>query len=146
MAVRDPAAGAGLLRDVLGAEFLYGADDVAHGFRFVQYRLPAGGKLELVTPLGDGFLSRFLATHGEGLHHVTLTVDDLAGQVDRLEAGGIHPVLMDLSDPDWMEAFLHPRDAHGVLVQLAETPHDDYATAAHLAGRFPEATLLAGGG
>jgi methylmalonyl-CoA/ethylmalonyl-CoA epimerase len=144
--VRDPAAGAGLFRDVLGAEFLYGADDVEQGFRYVQYRLPGGGKLELVTPLGDGFLARFLETHGEGLHHVTLKVDDLTAQLGRLEAAGIHPVLVDMSDPDWREAFLHPRDAHGVLVQLAETPHDDDATAAHLAGRFPEATLLAGDG
>jgi catechol 2,3-dioxygenase-like lactoylglutathione lyase family enzyme len=128
---------------VLGAEFLYGADEVAQRFRYVQYRLPGGGKLELVTPLGEGFLTRFLQANGEGLHHVTLKVDDLAAQVGRLEAAGIRPVLADLSDPDWREAFIHPRDAHGVLVQLAETPHDDESTAAHLAGRFPEAALLA---
>jgi methylmalonyl-CoA/ethylmalonyl-CoA epimerase len=143
VAVRDPADAARLYRDVLGGSFLYGADETGQAFRFIQYRLPAGGKIELVTPLGPGFVQRFLDIRGEGVHHVTLRVEDLRAQLVRLEESGIEPVLVSLGDPHWKEAFLHPRDAHGVLVQLAETPHTDEATAEHMSGRFPEALLLA---
>ena len=142
VAVRNLATAARLFRDVLGGEFLYGADQTGQAFRFVQYRLPGGGKFELVTPLGDGFLRRFLDARGEGVHHVTLKVPDLDSQLERLRAAGVEPVLVNLDDPNWREAFLHPNDAHGVLIQLAETPHADEDTARHLSELFPEAVLL----
>lgn len=142
VAVRDVAAAAALYRDVLGAEFLYGADQPEQGFRFVQYRFPGGGKVELVTPTADGFLTRFLERHGEGMHHVTLRVPDIEAQIDRLRAGGVDLVMVDLRDETWKEAFIHPRDARGVLIQLAESPHDDGETARHLGASFPEAALL----
>ena len=53
------------------------------------------------------------------------------------------PVLVNLEDENWREAFIHPRDARGVLIQLAESPHGDEATARHLGDAFPEAALLA---
>ena len=143
VAVRDIAAAASLYRDVLGGEFLYGADQPDEGFRFVQYRFPGGGKVELVTPIADGFLTRFLHERGEGLHHVTFRVSELEVQVERLRAGGLEPVLVNLRDESWKEAFIHPRDARGVLIQLAESPHGDDTTARHLADAFPEAALLA---
>jgi methylmalonyl-CoA/ethylmalonyl-CoA epimerase len=143
VAVRDVAAAASLYRDVLGARFLYGADQPSQGFRFVQYRFPSGGKVELVTPLGEGFLSRFLDSRGEAVHHVTLRVNDLAAQLERLRGSGISPVGVDFEDEDWKEAFIHPRDAHGVLIQLAESPHDEDETARHFGGTFPETALLA---
>jgi methylmalonyl-CoA/ethylmalonyl-CoA epimerase len=142
VAVRDVASAAALYRDVLGGEFLYGADQPDQGFRFVQYRFPGGGKVELVTPIREGFLTRFLDDRGEGMHHITLRVPDLRAQLDRLRGGGIAVVLADLDDENWKEAFIHPRDARGVLVQLAETPHRDEETARHFGAAFPEAALL----
>jgi methylmalonyl-CoA/ethylmalonyl-CoA epimerase len=142
VAVRDVAAAAALYRDILGGEFLYGADQPEQGFRFVQYRFPGGGKVELVTPIEDGFLTRFLDERGEGMHHITLRVPDLRTQIDRLHAGGVEAVMVDLDDENWKEAFVHPREALGVLIQLAETPHRDEDTARHFGAAFPEAVLL----
>jgi methylmalonyl-CoA/ethylmalonyl-CoA epimerase len=142
IAVRDPAPAAALLRDVFGAEFLMGADSAAQGFRFVQYRFPGGGKVELVTPIGEGFVSRFLDRRGEGVHHVTLRVERIEEQVERLKAAGIPLTLVALEDPSWKEAFIHPSHAHGVLIQLAQASHSDHEVARHLADRFPEAALL----
>ena len=34
---------------------------------------------------------------------------------------GFHPVNIDVSDPEWKEAFLMPREANGTVVQLAES-------------------------
>jgi methylmalonyl-CoA/ethylmalonyl-CoA epimerase len=142
VAVWDVGAAASLFRDVLGGRFLFGADQADQGFRFVQYRFPSGGKVELVTPIGDGFVSRFLERRGEGVHHVTLRVEDLASQMERLRESGLSLTGVSLEDEHWKEAFIHPRDAHGVLIQLAESPHDDEESARHLEEAFPEAALL----
>ena len=144
IAVRDPAPAAALLRDVLGATFLMGADSAEQAFRFIQYRFRDGGKIELVTPIGEGFVSRFLDRRGEGVHHVTLRVERIEEQVERLRDGGIPLTLVAMDDPTWKEAFIHPSHAHGVLIQLAQASHPDDQVARHLADRFPEAALLAG--
>jgi methylmalonyl-CoA/ethylmalonyl-CoA epimerase len=143
IAVRDPGPAAQLFRDILGGRFLMGADSASQGFRFVQYRFPGGGKVELVTPIAEGsFVSRFLDRRGEGMHHITLKVRGIEAQIERLRGGGVEPVLVDLTDDTWKEAFIHPSRAHGVLIQLAESPFPDDEVARHLAERFPEAALL----
>jgi len=50
--------------------------------------------------------------------------------------------LVSLEDPTWKEAFIHPSHVHGVLIQLAESAHEDDDVARHLAPLFPEAALL----
>jgi methylmalonyl-CoA/ethylmalonyl-CoA epimerase len=142
VAVRDPAPAAALYRDVLGASFLMGADSPEQAFRFVQYRFPGGGKVELVTPTGEGFVSRFLDRRGEGVHHITLRLSRIEEQVERLREAGIPPILASFEDPSWKEAFIHPSQAHGVLIQLAEPSHEDDEVARHLSELFPEAALL----
>jgi methylmalonyl-CoA/ethylmalonyl-CoA epimerase len=144
VAVRDLAGAAEMFRYVLGAEFLFGSEIPEQAFRFATYRWPGGGKVELVTPMGDGFVSRFLERRGEGMHHLTLRVERIEEQIQRLEAAGVPLTLVSLSDPSWKEAFIHPADARGVLVQLAESPHGDEDTARHFADRFPESALLSG--
>jgi methylmalonyl-CoA/ethylmalonyl-CoA epimerase len=109
----------------------------------VQYRFPGGGKVELVNPMGEGFVSRFLDRRGEGVHHLTLKVKGIEAQVRRLEEAGIPLTLVDLSNPSWREVFIHPKVAHGVLIQIAESAHEDDDVAEHLGERFPEAALLA---
>lgn len=111
-----------LLKDVLGATYVDGGDDTAAGFRWLQFRLP-GGKVEVLEPLTtDGFLYRFLTRRGEGLHHVTFYVSDLADSIPALTAAGYEPVDVNVEHASWKEAFLHPRDTSGVLFQLAQTP------------------------
>ena len=142
VAVGDLAAAAALFRDVLGGGFIMGSEIEHQAFRFVQYRLPGGGKFELVTPTAEGFVSRFLDRRGEGVHHVTLKVERIEEQIERLRAGGVHLTLVNLSNPHWKEAFIHPANAHGVLIQLAQSKHDDDEAARHLREAFPEAVLL----
>jgi methylmalonyl-CoA/ethylmalonyl-CoA epimerase len=142
VAVRDLGAAARLFRDILGGEYLMGAEIPAQAFRFVQYRLPGGGKFELVSPTGEGFVSRFLERHGEGVHHITLRVEGIEEQVDRLRGSGIPLTLVSFDNPHWKEAFIHPSEAHGLLIQLAESPYTDEESARHLGERFSEAALL----
>jgi methylmalonyl-CoA/ethylmalonyl-CoA epimerase len=111
-----------LIRDVLGARYLMGAEEAERRFRWAQFQLPGGGIIELIEPTGDdGFLPTFLRERGEGLHHITLRVRDIAARTRELEAAGWPVVLPRFDDPAWKEAFIHPHDAHGVLIQLAES-------------------------
>jgi hypothetical protein len=91
-------------------------------YTFAQWRFAGGGRLEILEPRGDqGFLHRYLAGHGPGVHHVTFKVPSLAAACLRAEAHGYTIVGRDDSDPGWAEAFLHPKQALGIVVQLAES-------------------------
>lgn len=79
-------------------------------------------KIELVEPTDDTTgVARFLASKGEGFHHVCLEVPNLAETLLRLEIDGLE--LIDTSPRRGAEgpvAFIHPRACHGVLVELIE--------------------------
>lgn len=81
-------------------------------------------KVELVEPTDDTTgVARFLASRGEGFHHVCYEVDDLAAALDGLAADGVE--LIDAAPRAGAEgpvAFIHPRSGHGVLVELIEAP------------------------
>jgi methylmalonyl-CoA epimerase len=81
-------------------------------------------KIELVEPTDPSTgVARFLESKGEGVHHVCLEVADLAAELDRLAAAKL-----ELIDPvprrgaEGPVAFIHPRSAGGVLVELIEAP------------------------
>jgi methylmalonyl-CoA/ethylmalonyl-CoA epimerase len=124
---RNLSDGWQLFGGLLGGTWVYGGD--SPGYWWGQVRFGSGPKIELLTPTGgvDGaFLERFLDSRGPGPHHFTFIVADLSRTLSVVRASGIEPVRVDLSNADWKEAFLHPRDAHGIVVQLAEqsaAPH-----------------------
>ncbi len=79
-------------------------------------------KVELVQPTDDTTgVARFLATKGEGFHHVCFEVDNVSETLMRLEMDGME--LIDTVARKGAEgpvAFIHPRSCHGVLVELIE--------------------------
>ena len=93
------------------------------GFRWWQWVFAGGGRLEVLEPDGppDGFLRRFLARSGPGIHHVTFTVPDLDAACARAESLGQRVVGYDARHSGWREAFLHPSSAQGIVVQLAQS-------------------------
>ena len=118
---RTLADGWQLFGGLLGGTWVYGGD--SPGYWWGQLRFGAGPKIELLTPVSgaDGaFLERFLASRGPGPHHFTFIVADLRQTLSDVRANGIEPVGVDMSNDAWKEAFLHPRDAHGIVIQFAE--------------------------
>jgi catechol 2,3-dioxygenase-like lactoylglutathione lyase family enzyme len=107
-----------------------GAGD-SPGFRFAQVTFDNGMRVEVLEPLRveeNDFLRRFLDRSGPGPHHLTFKVPDLVASLAALEEAGWSAINVDLSDPGWQEAFLHPKTSHGIVVQLAqsdEEPDDD---------------------
>ena len=115
------AGGWELFGGVLGGTWAYGDD--SPGFWWGQLKFAAGPKIELLTPTGGphaAFLERFLAARGAGPHHFNFLVTDIEDTLARIKASGLEPVGVNLADPAWREAFLHPRDAHGIVIQVAQ--------------------------
>lgn len=88
--------------------------------------LPSGpepaARLELVEPIdAESGVARFLATRGEGLHHVCFRTDDLPAELERLAA---HEAELIDREPragaHGTVAFVHPRTLNGVLWELLQ--------------------------
>ena len=118
IAVRDLARAAELYGDVLGGELVRGGDDLELGLRTMQFKFPPGIKIELLTPLGDSYLARYLDKHGEGFHHATIFVADVREAVAELESRGFETVDFDASQDTWQEVFVRPRGGFGALLQI----------------------------
>ncbi len=109
--------------DVLVGRFggLADSGGLGGGFRWACWRYDGGGRIEVIEPAGaDGFVHRFLAARGAGIHHVTFKVSSLAEAAARSESQGYRLVGRDESDPGWRVAYLHPKEALGIVVQLAQ--------------------------
>jgi methylmalonyl-CoA/ethylmalonyl-CoA epimerase len=110
-----------LFGGVLGGTWAYGGD--SRGYWWGELEFASGPKLELLTPTGGpdaAFLERFLASRGAGPHHFNFMTADITAALARLEALGIEPVQVNLGGDTWKEAFLHPRSAHGIVIQVVE--------------------------
>jgi methylmalonyl-CoA epimerase len=81
-----------------------------------------GVSLELIEPIGpEGIIQKFVEKHGEGLHHISLQVDDIEFEMKSLKAKGVKLVT---DEPQVVKgtsnkgAFIHPRSTHGVMIEL----------------------------
>ncbi|MFC6718101.1 methylmalonyl-CoA epimerase [Natrialbaceae archaeon GCM10025810] len=100
--------------------------EVAHEEEFDGMRVVfldcGNGYFELLEPLEEGTISRYLEKNGSGIHHLALATDDIEGA---LETARDHDVELIDEEPRpgaWGHtvAFLHPRDTGGILVEFVE--------------------------
>src|ERR671923_792435 len=121
--VRSIDDSVGLWRDMLGLE-LESILDIPSDRARIAFLGVGESKVELVEPTDDTTgVARFLASRGEGFHHVCFEVDNLTEALIRLELDGLE--LIDTAPRRGAEgpvAFIHPRSCHGVLVELIEAP------------------------
>lgn len=84
-------------------------------FGFKSAIPPTGiGHIEFLEPTDPTkHVARFLERHGEGVYLVGFEVQDIPGSVSYLRNQGVR---VDYRRPD--VAWVHPRDAHGVFVEL----------------------------
>ncbi len=86
--------------------------------------LPAGdSEIELVQPAtADGEAAKFLQKRGEGIHHICLEVDDIEQAMAELGEKGVQLVdeVPRIGPEGERFAFIHPKSAHGVLIELYE--------------------------
>jgi methylmalonyl-CoA/ethylmalonyl-CoA epimerase len=71
----------------------------------------------------DSVIAKYVAKNGEGMHHVAFEVDDIHVELKRLREQGF-TVLNDepkRGADNKLVAFVHPKDNHGVLVELCQS-------------------------
>ncbi len=126
IAVTDLDAALAFYRDALGLA-VHGIEEVEHeGVRIAFLPLDDGAsRIELVQPTReDTGIVKWMTKHGPGMHHVCLAVADIEAALARLAAHGcelINPQPVTREDGT-RYAFIHPRSAFGVLVELYERP------------------------
>ena len=113
----------GLWQTMLGLE-LETIMDIATDRVRIAFLAVGESKVELVQPTDDTTgVARFLASKGEGFHHVCFEVGNLAETLIRLELDGLELIdTVPRRGAEGAVAFIHPRSCHGVLVELIEAP------------------------
>ena len=83
--------------------------------------LPLGeSEIELVQPTtSDSGLANFLEKRGEGMHHICIEVSDIEVTLAELKSKGVR-LISEVPEelPGRKMAFIHPKAANGVLVEL----------------------------
>lgn len=91
----------------------------------VAFLTGGGVHIELVEPReAGGAVARFLDKRGEGLHHLAFATPDIVGELERLIKEGFEPVdrVPRPGARGRLVAFLQPKSAHGVLLELVQEP------------------------
>jgi len=80
-------------------------------------------KIELLEAThSESPIARFIDKKGEGIHHIAFAVTDIRAEMKRLEAEGFTLLNAEPkmgADNKWV-CFLHPKNSHGVLVELCQ--------------------------
>ena len=124
IAVQDLAAAKRLYAEVFGLDLLWEEEVPTERVRVAGF--DGGGlRIELLESTDpDGPIGRFVDKRGPGIHHVCYRVDDCQAVLDKLKAAGVR-TLDESPRPGaggCKVAFIHPKAAGGVLVEISEPP------------------------
>jgi methylmalonyl-CoA/ethylmalonyl-CoA epimerase len=124
--VEDIENALAVYRDAIGLPLEHIAEEPAEQVR-VAFLPTTSGEIELIQPTtSDSGVAKFLAKRGEGLHHLCLEVDSVDATMETMKTRG----LQILGEPRVNQrgekyVFIHPKSAHGVLLELYERARDD---------------------
>jgi methylmalonyl-CoA epimerase len=121
LAVKDAQETAALLSRLFGFEIAETRAEPEAGFRSTLISR-ADVALELIEPMGaQGMIQKFIEKRGGGLHHISIQVSDLEGEMKRLKALGVQFASEEAAEvSDSKVVFIHPRSANGLLIELIE--------------------------
>ncbi|WP_135533665.1 MULTISPECIES: methylmalonyl-CoA epimerase [Halostella] len=80
------------------------------------------GYFELLEPIDDGTVARYLDRNGPGIHHLALETDDIEAALDAARDRGVDLIDDEPRPGAWGHdvAFLHPKSTGGILVEFVE--------------------------
>ncbi|HOP30116.1 MAG TPA: VOC family protein [Spirochaetota bacterium] len=127
IAVKDHSGADEFFSDLLGLVKGGAGSDDNSGFFYQIYSAGDLSRFELISPTRKGsFLENFLKSRDGGIHHITFQVDDIKNVRLNLEKKGIPYFGYSDKYDNWKELYIHPKDAFGVLIQLAEFSPADW--------------------
>jgi methylmalonyl-CoA/ethylmalonyl-CoA epimerase len=111
-------------RDALGLPLNKTEDNAAEEVAIAF--LPVGeSEIELLQPTNpESGIGKYLAKKGQGMHHVCVEVADIEAAITRLRDHGVELIneTPRQRDDGTRYAFVHPKSALGVLVELYQLP------------------------
>ena len=124
IAVADLERGKALYGGTLGLRLVFEEEVPTEKVRVAAYD-GGGVRLELLASTDpNGPIAKFVEKRGPGIHHVCYRVDDIRAALARLKSRGVEPLgLAPRPGAGGCQvAFVHPKDAGGVLVELSQHP------------------------
>ena len=122
IAVNDLEAAIAWYADVFGATVEHREVVASDGVEEALVRV-ADSYIQLLTPTRDDSpVAKYLASKGEGLHHVAYRVDNCAAALEAVKASGAR-VIDDVPRPgsrNTTVAFIHPKASFGTLIELVQ--------------------------
>ena len=128
LAVEDLDQAQAFFEQWFGARFCPEEHIADMGIRYRPFDIGAS-KMELLQATrADSPVAKFINRNGgPGIHHITFEVENLDAAIAELERRGGRIAFRHTYAPEitfegcvWREAFIHPKDAFGVLIHLAE--------------------------
>ena len=121
--VTDTAAAISLYETLFGLRAEPTIEVEREGVRLTFLHGDGSTTIELLEPTrADTGVARFLERRGEGMHHVCFEVEDVQTDIGRLAGLGYQVLDQEprIGAHGERLAFVHPRSARGVLVELYE--------------------------
>lgn len=122
IAVKSLEAALPFYTDVLGLPLLR-IEEVDSQMVKVAFIQAGETKLELLEPVSnESAVAKFIEKRGEGIHHVALGVESIEERISDMKTKGIHMIDEEPRPGAGGAriAFMHPKSASGVLVELCE--------------------------
>lgn len=128
IAVKDYEKALHFFKNILGAIPGAGDKDQQMKYRWQMLSLGDLSRLELIHPTEEEtFLDNFFKKNKNGgIHHITLQTPDIQKTRKILKENNIPYFGYNEYGDSWKEMFIHPKDAFGVLIQIAQFNPDDW--------------------
>jgi len=127
LAVKNYKKAAEFFTKILGAIPQTHGRDSNLQYYWEIFKLGDLSRLEIIRPTGkESFLKSFFKKKKSGIHHLTLQTPDIEKTRKFLENNNIPYFGYKNYFNSWKEIFIHPKDAFGVLLQIAEFNPDDW--------------------
>jgi len=122
IAVKDIEVSNVIYAQLLGVSHYKMEDVLAQGVRTSFFKV-GPNKIELLeATANDSPIARFIDKKGEGIHHIAFAVNDIRAEMERLKNQGFELLNKEPQQgaDNKLIAFVHPKSANGVLVELCQ--------------------------
>lgn len=122
IAVKNLEAGNSLYEKLLGVSH-YKIEEVASEGVRTSFFKTGPNKIELLEATNDdSAIAKFIEKKGEGIHHIAFAVENIVEEMERLKKEGF--IILNEKPKKGADnklvAFVHPKTAGGVLIELCQ--------------------------